>query len=79
MAQTSLLLTHSSSSSPTGGGGGGCPCFSGMVTKNKEQHHWLLVSKTKRETEGGSTHSLKHLTMLLRVFYLHCRCQLMAM
>jgi hypothetical protein len=31
--------------------------------------------KTKLKTKGGSTHSLKHLTPLLQVFYLHCRWQ----
>jgi hypothetical protein len=34
--------------------------------------------KTKRKTEGGSTHSLKHLTPLLRVFYLQCKWQSVA-
>jgi hypothetical protein len=85
MAHTSLLLTHSSSSSPAdggsgggGGGGGGCTYFGG--TENRKQKTesnttaYRLV-KTNCKTEGGSTHSLKNLTLLLRVLYLHCRWQ----
>jgi hypothetical protein len=82
MAQTSLLLTYSSSLSPAGGGGGGggcCPCFGGMVNRKERatQTDYRLV-KTKRKTKGESTHSLKRLTPLLRVFYLRYRWQSVA-
>jgi hypothetical protein len=43
--------------------------------ENKEQQTGYRLVKTKRKTDGGSTHSLKRLTPRFLVFYLHCRWQ----
>jgi hypothetical protein len=68
-----LPVTKSSSSSS-----GSCysGCFLGGMVGGIEKHssRWLGVSKEEPKV-GGITHSLKRLTPLLRVFYLHCRWQ----
>jgi hypothetical protein len=69
-----LPVTKSSSSSSGSCCGG---CFLGGMVSGIEKHssRWLGVSKEEPKV-GGTTHSLKYLTPLLRVFYLCCRWQL---
>jgi hypothetical protein len=66
-----LSITKLSSSS-SGSYCGGC-FLGGMVSGiEKRSSRWLGVSKEEPNI-GGITHSLKRLTLHLRVFYLRCK------